>query len=260
MEDDDRFAHRSASVEDEYKQSNVFGGRLRVEGMELRSLPPIPSYVTAIYCGNNRLTSLPELPDTVEELYCEDNQLTSLPRLPKRLRALRCGENKLTSLPELPPSLLTLDCNKNPLQSLPVLPRRLHSLDCNTTLIKALPLIPNSLTFLRSSHCPNLEILDTTKCEDRRVDYTFEDCPKLSPQPNAKEKFCDYLARYKKEREERASKVLSAELPGPALHYLYKPGGPMAKKVAERTEFGKGRKTRRKSSKRRRTRHKKYHT
>jgi len=48
-----------------------------------------------------------------------------------------------------------------------------------------------------------------------------------------------------------AAEKISSGLSLPVREHLYKPGGPMAKKVAERTEFGKGRKTFRRKTKKR---------
>ena len=66
------------------------------EYLNLTELPPLPNYLTYLYCFINRLTTLPE-------------------QLPKFLKDLRCDYNRLTKLPEhLPNYLQTLWCWNNP--------------------------------------------------------------------------------------------------------------------------------------------------
>jgi Leucine-rich repeat (LRR) protein len=140
---------------------------LALEDLDLTSLPPLPHFITHLYCGGNKLKTLPNLPNSLKYLSCSCNHLTILPKLPdslieivccnnklrtlsdtlpKRLINLNCNNNFLTALPTLPKSLKVLYCNENAIETLPeILPKTLTNLDCSDNILKALPSLPKSL-------------------------------------------------------------------------------------------------------------------
>jgi uncharacterized repeat protein (TIGR01451 family) len=134
-------------------------------------LSALPSTLTYLDCGLNRLTVLPSLPAlttlicngnplsgpitlpaTLTYLNCADDQQSTLPTLPVGLTFLDCSMNHLTSIPPLPSALNYLHCSNNSLTNLPSLPNGLSSLFCDTNQLTSLPTIDNLLVYLSCSH------------------------------------------------------------------------------------------------------------
>jgi hypothetical protein len=120
-------------------------GVLRIDGLWLEELPPLPATVKSLVCSRNQLTRLPALPEGLESLYCYSNTLTSLPPLPASLKILDCGQNELTSLPTLPLGIKELSCYQNHLTKLPQLPHGVRILKCYENELVRLPRLPTTL-------------------------------------------------------------------------------------------------------------------
>ena len=90
--------------------------RLDVSGLNITSLPDLPSDLKRLDCNNTQLTSLPTLPSSLVWLICSYTSITSLPTLPSGLIYLDCYFTNITSLPTLPSSLIYLYCFYNSLR------------------------------------------------------------------------------------------------------------------------------------------------
>ena len=106
---------------------------LSLRGLNITSLPELPTGLKVLICSYTPLTSLPELPAGLRELWCSHTSLTSLPDLPASLQLLSCCYTQLTKLPDLPASLQELWCSHTLLTSLPDLPASLQLLSCSHT-------------------------------------------------------------------------------------------------------------------------------
>jgi hypothetical protein len=160
---------------------------LRLSGLSLKELPPLPANLVNLMCVGNRLTTLPELPTYLKCIHCNNNALTILPKLPDRLETLIGYSNRLTELPNLPPSLKILDCAHNCIKQLPSLPNTLRDLRCSDNQLSALPDLPVSLRlvdcsnnklrtipdyngyYLDCSNNPDLPV----DCEEGSINYVF---------------------------------------------------------------------------------------
>ena len=100
------------------------------------------------------ITSLPELPSRLQYLNCHRTHLTSLPELPSGLIILNCSNTRLTSLPKFPSELIHITCSHTPITSISELPFRIQSLDCSYTQLTILPELPSTLLELFSSNTP----------------------------------------------------------------------------------------------------------
>lgn len=114
-------------------------GLLRLNGLELTSLPPLfPPGVSRLDLSFNRLGVLPNnLSSRLTQLRVAHNQLGELPNsLPRSLRELDVSHNQLTSLPDhLPPHLQVLSVRHNQLTNLsPEAIHRLGQLDRTATV------------------------------------------------------------------------------------------------------------------------------
>jgi hypothetical protein len=151
---------------------------LDVSGLNITSLPELPTGLYTLSCYNTHITSLPKLPALLWKLQCWNTPLTSLPKLPTRLMHLDCHQTQITSLPELPDSLQVLSCSYTPLTTLPELPAGLQRLFCDNTQITTLPELPDGLKVLSVRNTPLL-------------------------QPNFGEKIADYKIRLRETQEAR---------------------------------------------------------
>lgn len=163
--------------------ANIQNGQLTVNGLNITSLPPLPSDLKILKCSHTRITSIPELPFGFEALNCFSTPITSLPELPSTLEGLNCAGTQITSLPDsLPPNLEELYCDYTEVTTLPKLPPTLKYLSCNYTQITVLPELPSNLQAFACHHTPLI-------------------IPKRDG-----EKYAGYNARWNEWREEQASK------------------------------------------------------
>jgi Leucine-rich repeat (LRR) protein len=95
---------------------------LRVDGLRIHSLPPLPENLMELWCYRTQISELPPLPAGLLVLHCMETQVKSLPPLPPKLRFLICCKTAVKSLPELPTSLVHLDCSDTQITMLPRLP------------------------------------------------------------------------------------------------------------------------------------------
>jgi Leucine-rich repeat (LRR) protein len=84
--------------------------QLILNGLNITSIPKLPSNIQYLVCSNTPITELPELPPNLIGLECDNTLITSLPKLPPNLVLLSCSHTKLTELPELPKTLEGLYC------------------------------------------------------------------------------------------------------------------------------------------------------
>ena len=114
---------------------------LNVTGMNITSLPKLPSKLKKLDCSDTLIASLPELPAELEVLSCTGTRITSLPELPNSIKSISCCDTLLTSLPKLPNDLGMLWCSRTRITVLPKLPDSLWMLNCfNTPLtLKVIP-------------------------------------------------------------------------------------------------------------------------
>lgn len=78
---------------------------LDASGLELRSLPILPSTLKILNVGNNYLTSLPALPKGLEVLVCDNNCLTELPTIPRSVKVVLAHNNCLNGNVKFPSSV-----------------------------------------------------------------------------------------------------------------------------------------------------------
>ena len=116
-------------------------------GLNLHSLPPLPSHVESLLCMENRLLELPALPSSLKILVCWDNpQLSSLPALPAALQRLDISRCPFTELPPLPPALRWLTANGCGLESVPQQwPESLRGLELSSNQIREIGELPTQL-------------------------------------------------------------------------------------------------------------------
>jgi hypothetical protein len=140
--------------------------KIDIAGLQISTLPGLPSAVTILDCSFNSLAALPDfLTVGLNLLLCNDNQLSALPELPASLTGLNCGNNLLASLPSLPGGLQNLTCGGNLLAMMPNLPSSLTELHCYDNQLTALTVLPAGLTRLR---CQNnkIRVIDIATCYD----------------------------------------------------------------------------------------------
>lgn len=148
-----------AWIADKSRQRNSM---LRLNGLGLKALPPLPDtlrlldasdnqldhlssialprHLIYLCISNNRLSRLPTLPAKLERLFVDNNALTALPiDLPRGLLCLNAAENKIALLPTLPDTLTYLNVNDNQLVCLPKLPSTLVHLFVDNNFIHRLP-------------------------------------------------------------------------------------------------------------------------
>ncbi len=160
-------------------KANNIDSELKLDFLDLESLPPIPNTCQRLNCSHNKLTSLPALPNC-RMLFCQNNWLTELPDLPNCER-LDCKSNQLTRLPQLA-KIVILYCENNKLTFLPPLPKCFWLL-CGNNLLTVLPELlccdtlacgNNKLTGLPA--LPKCKYLD---CADNFITY-FPALPGIS--------------------------------------------------------------------------------
>jgi len=78
---------------------------LDASGLELRSLPVLPSTLKILNVGNNMLASLPALPKGLEVLVCDNNCLTELPIMPRSVKVVLAHNNCLNGNVKFPLSV-----------------------------------------------------------------------------------------------------------------------------------------------------------
>ena len=88
-------AHGSDTSELLTRIANIKAGILHISGLNITSLPDLPSTVRLLYCDNTSLKSLPELPPGITMLSCDNTPLESLPELPSSLKVLSCNNTHL---------------------------------------------------------------------------------------------------------------------------------------------------------------------
>jgi Leucine-rich repeat (LRR) protein len=169
--------------------SEMRGGKLDLDNLNIVSLPELPYGLRKLSCCYTGLTTLPTLPDTLEDLQCCNTPLTSLPELPPNLLYLDIDTTQLITLPKLPRSLRALFIYNTPLVSLPVLPQFLETFICSSTAITEIPDIPRFLCNLVVINCPNLRI-----------------------EPELGETIKDYSERWSKIRTQRRNEVFKEDL------------------------------------------------
>ena len=145
---------------------------LSVSGHNIKKLPPLPPYLSALEASYNEEIKIGVLPETLELLSVRHAKVGKLPRLPDGLRYLDATFCRLTELPKLPSQLNTLILEENDLRALPeVLPTRLAKLDIrrNRNLTK-LSELPYTLVYLNMRRTP-IEKLPMTFKTDKM--WTF---------------------------------------------------------------------------------------
>ncbi len=83
---------------------------------------PLPSKLTILTCGYNKLTTNLTFPNTLTRLECDSLPLVVWQNLPPNLEILFCNNTQITALPPLPSKLDWLFCSNNYLTNLPPLP------------------------------------------------------------------------------------------------------------------------------------------
>ena len=106
---------------------------LNVVGLEITSLPSLPSTLLKLFCSFTQIIELPALPSRLQTLVCCATQITKLSELPPRLQELSCHNTQITELPELPPTLYYVDCHNTQITELPELPPTLYCLEYSST-------------------------------------------------------------------------------------------------------------------------------
>jgi len=125
----------------------------------------LPDSVTELHCYNNKLTYLPIIKKNTSRLdilYCENNSLESLPELPNGLRKINCSNNQLKTIPTLPMTGLTLNCAHNPLISLP----NLQNVNSMTISVYQVPLLENTI--------PERKFVNITVIDEKEEEYSKE--------------------------------------------------------------------------------------
>ena len=176
---------------------------LNIYGLQITSLPELPSYLKKLCCSHTQIPKLPSLPSSLVALGCHSTQITELPPLPDSLREIYCSHTQITKLPSLPSSLSVLSCHNTQITELPQLPASLLELGCQNTLITGLPPLPSSLTWLG---CSNIQITELPPLPDSMQYLSCNNCPNLLIKPMEGEIIQAYEERWKPIREERDSK------------------------------------------------------
>lgn len=142
---------------------NTFVSNLYLMGMNLHTVPPLPSHMDILRLDNNFLTELPQLSDNLFFLSVNENQLTSLPKLPAEISYVHARHNKLREMPEylegtsfsaldlafnqieevsdLPPTA-DLDLSHNRITHIPAFNRGSMSVDLANNQLTSLPPLP----------------------------------------------------------------------------------------------------------------------
>lgn len=124
---------------------------LRLNGLGLKALPPLPDQLQLLDASDNQLNHLSSiaLPRHLIYLSISNNCLSRLPRLPAKLKHLFVDNNALTGLPiDLPKGLLCLNAAENKIALLHSLPDTLSYLNVNDNQLVCLPKLPTSLVHL----------------------------------------------------------------------------------------------------------------
>ncbi len=122
-------------------------------GIQISSVPTLPSKLEQLDIAFCAITSLPALPSTLKTLAISYTHITSVPTLPMGLETLRIYENDVTELPALPASIIDMYVDYNELTTLPdPLPPHLHFLTCSYNHITSLPAFPSTIKQMDIDH------------------------------------------------------------------------------------------------------------
>jgi hypothetical protein len=90
-----KMAHGPDTAELLRRIANIHDNKLDVSGLNITSLPDLPSELQKLYCSNTNLTILPALPSGLQILECANTNITTLLDLPSGLQKFWCDNTLL---------------------------------------------------------------------------------------------------------------------------------------------------------------------